>query len=447
MNNETMTPEIFAERLFALAQASGVSPAEITLSSSESFSVRVRAGKLEDYKVSDRTSLILRGSWNGRIGTASTQALDEDSLSMLITGVKESAELIETDEQDGILPPDERYEAVVNDSDAVRAISAKEKIDLARAIDVRLCQADSRLTPDDTVVATSEEVFCLKNTLGLNLSHRSNMIYAYASCLAKENEHAATGFKLSWGYDLNAVRPETVADGCAQDALAKLGAQRTKSGACPVVLQNNAMADLLSTFCGVFSADNAQKGLSLLVGKEGSAIASALVTITDDPLMPFGIGSCPFDREGAATKTKHIVERGVLTTLLHNRKTARKAGCVTTGNAAGSGRVGPSNLFIVPGESTSADLLAKMGDGLLVTEVSGLHAGANAISGDFSLLARGYEIRGGQKLRAVEQFTVAGNFYQLLQDVTAIADDLLFEGSPVGSPSVLVRQLSIAGEA
>ena len=117
-----------------------------------------------------------------------------------------------------------------------------------------------------------------------------------------------------------------------------------KSGAYPVVIKNTAMADLLATFCGVFSADNAQKGLSLLAGREGEAVASASVTLTDDPLMPMGLASCPFDREGAATKTKAVIEDGVLKTLLHNRKTA-KAGCRTTGNAAGAGRVAPTNLF------------------------------------------------------------------------------------------------------
>ena len=87
-----------------------------------------------------------------------------------------------------------------------------------------------------------------------------------------------------------------------------------------------------------------------------------------------------------------------------------------------------------------------MGDGLLVTEVSGLHAGANPISGDFSLLSRGWEIRGGKRVRAVEQITVAGNFYRLLEDILCVGSDLLFEGSPVGCLSVLVKTLSVAGE-
>ena len=78
--------------------------------------------------------------------------------------------------------------------------------------------------------------------------------------------------------------------------------------------------------------------------------------------------------------------------------------------------------------------------------VSGLHAGANPVSGDFSLLARGFEVAGGKPVRAVEQITVAGNFYRLLEEVPAAADDLVFDGSPVGCPTVMVKALRVAGE-
>ena len=436
----------FADRVLSAARDAGIAPAEISISNSESFSVRVREGKLEDYKVCDRFRITLRGRVNGRIGTASTQALDEKSIELLVRGVCESAELIETDEQDDILPPDTHYDAVCCFSEEAENITAEEKISLALRIDERLHAADARIKPDASLVSTASETFCLKNSLGLDLSHTSNMIYAYASCLAREGESAATGFKLLWGYSLQDVNPFDVADGCTQDALSKLGAGRMKSGAYPVVIRNSAMAELLSTFCGVFSADNAQKGMSLLAGREGQTIARKAVTITDDPLMPWGLGSCPFDREGAAAIRKNIIENGVLQTLLHNRKTAKKAGVQTTGNAAGSGRVAPSNLYIAAGKENPETLLEAMSCGLYLTEVSGLHAGANPVSGDFSLLARGFEIAGGKPVRAVEQFTVAGNFFRLLEDITDVGNDLLFEGSPIGSPSVRVKNLNVAGE-
>lgn len=436
----------FSDRVLAAAKAAGIAPAEISYSSSASFSARARLGELENYQVSDRIGLALRGMVNGRIGTASTQAIDEDSIDLLVRGVVESAELIETDEQDEILPPDDHYETVVNMKPELENVTAEEKIALAMELDKLVSQADSRITPEHSVVATGSETFCLRNSLGLDLTHSSNMIYAYTGAMAKEDGRTATAMKLLWGYGLEDVNAKTIADGAVEEALMKVNAGRMKSGAYPVVIKNSAMADLLSTFSGVFSADNAQKGLSLLGERVGDTIASPLVTLTDDPLMPMGLGSCPFDREGAATYTKNVIENGVLTTLLHNRKTAKKAGVKTTGNAAGAGRVAPSNLYIAPGEMTCEELLAQMGDGLYLTEVSGLHAGANPVSGDFSLLSRGFEVRGGKCVRAVEQFTVAGNFYKLLESIEAVGSDLLFEGSPIGSPCVRVKSLSVAGE-
>ena len=108
--------------------------------------------------------------------------------------------------------------------------------------------------------------------------------------------------------------------------------------------------------------------------------------------------------------------------------------------------VAPTNFYLVPGEKTLHELLADMGDGLMITDVSGLHAGANPISGDFSLLAKGFVIRDGKQADPVERVTVAGNFYQLLKDIRAVGSDLEFPGSPIGSPSVDAGVLSVSGK-
>ena len=441
-----MEVKVFADRVLTAARAAGIDPAEVSISVAEAFSTRVRKGAMEDYQVSDRANLVLRGRVNGCIGTASTRAFDEESVDLLIRGVIESAGLIETDEQDEILPPEAHYGEVVNCRPELEQVSAQEKIALAMEIDRLIASVDPRVEPQHTVVATSGSTSGLRNSLGLDLSHESNMIYAYAGAVAREGERTATGMKLLWGHDLSDVDAQTIAKGAVQEALAKLHAGRMKSGAYPAVIRAGAMADLLSTFCGIFSADNAQKGLSLLAGREGDTIASPCVTLVDDPLMPWGLGSCPFDSEGAATYRKRIIEDGRLVTLLHNRKTAKKAGVKTTGNAAGGGRVAPGNLFLCAGTDSEEALLRAMGDGLYLTEVSGLHAGANPVSGDFSLLACGFEVKDGRPVRAVEQFTVAGNFYQLLREVEQVGNNLLFEGSSIGSPSVRVKSLSVAGE-
>jgi len=251
--------------------------------------------------------------------------------------------------------------------------------------------------------------------------------------------------------DPHAFDPQAVADVAVEEALRAVGGASLPSGNYPVILRWDAMSSLLQTFSGVFSAEQAQKGLSRLADKVGAVIAAPCVTLVDNPLLPGGFNSQPFDAEGVPTFHKDVIDAGKLLTLLHNMKTAAKAGVSSTGNAhkasfASPVTVAPSNFFLQAGRRSLRQLEESMGDGLVITDLSGLHAGANAVSGDFSLLCKGYEVKGGRFSRAMEQMTVSGNFYTLLKEITEVASDLRFDPSGIASPSVRVREMTLAGE-
>jgi PmbA protein len=126
----------------------------------------------------------------------------------------------------------------------------------------------------------------------------------------------------------------------------------------------------------------------------------------------------------------------------------------STGNAAKAGLAGamhvsPSNFYIKPGEPSFDALMEKLGDGVFITELEGLHAGVDSISGDFSLSARGFRVEGGKKTTPVEQIVVSGNFYDLLENIEAIGNDLRFSmpsGGSIGSPSLIIKSINVAGE-
>ena len=107
-------------------------------------------------------------------------------------------------------------------------------------------------------------------------------------------------------------------------------------------------------------------------------------------------------------------------------------------------------MYLENGNMTEEELLAKAGNGVMINELNGLHAGANAISGDFSLQSAGYMIENGKKGTYVKSFTVAGNFYDLLKNIVALADNgelpMAMGMTAFGSPSVLVDGLTIAGK-
>ena len=163
----------------------------------------------------------------------------------------------------------------------------------------------------------------------------------------------------------------------------------------------------------------------------------------------------PFDAEGCPTRTKNVIEAGKLNTLLYNLKTAAVAGKETTGNASKAGysasvRVQPFTMYLAGGELTEDELLARAGNGVYINSLGGLHAGADPVSGDFSLQSAGFMIENGVKTTAVKSFTVAGNFYDLLQNITAVANNTQLPKAmgitAYGAPSVLVENLSIAGK-
>ena len=448
-----MEKKEFIQKLLKAALDAGIEAAEVYSASTDSFRAMSHNGEVDNYSVASRAGLSLRGLYQGKMGYAATEADDEAAIGQLVNGVIESASLVEDEDVQEIYPGDASYPQIDNYAPALDQVSESDKLDLLLDMERRALQCgDERIKQVNyNMVTTNSGSTGLDNTYGLHLSQRDNIAVAYLSVVAKEGDRVSTGSGFGCGRDFAALNAEKIAKEAVEEALFYLNASPVPSGSYRVIIDRRCMPDLLSTFSGICSADAAQTGMSLLAGREGEAIAAPCVTLMDDPHMPGGLASAGFDAEGVATQVKAVIENGKLTTLLHNLKTARKAGVKSTGNASKGSYaapigVAPSNFYFKPGEKTLAQLMADMGSGLVITEVSGLHAGANPVSGDFSLLAKGYTVENGRKGRPVEQITVAGNFYTMLKNIRAVGSDLEFVGSPVGSPSVDVGEMNIAGE-
>ena len=446
-----MDKNAFVEQLLLRAKESGLDTAEVFCSEKEEFSVMARSGDISDYQVSSSMGLGLRGTYKGKMGMSSTQAMDEAAIQQLIEGVKESAELSESAEQDEIFPGEDSYPAVEAAESDLDSVTAEEKLAAVMKLSEATASQDKRV--DQVMyafISTTKQTLLLRNSFGMNLTSTDQAWSAMTSAIAtRENGTKANGAYMDCGRKFSAFDAEKIAKETADRTVKQLDAAPVPAGTYRVIFFNEALCEMLATFSGMFSAENAQQGLSLLAGKEGETVASPAVTLMDDPLLKDGFASCPFDAEGSASRTKAVIENGVLKTLLHNRKTARKQGVETTGNAARSYASGmtvaPTNLFFKPGEASLEELMTTMGDGIVITDVSGLHAGANVISGDFSLISGGYMVEGGKRGRSVEQITVAGNFYKLLENIKAVGNDLIFPGVGIGCPSVDVGTLVISG--
>ena len=439
----------YISKLFQTAKAAGFEACECCYSNGENMEISIHHGEISEYSLANGISLSLRGLYGGHMGRASTRVLDEESIDWLVQSARTSAELIDNDDKEFLFEGSKEYANVDAYSTEVENLSAREKIDAALDLEKETLKCDDRIkrVQTCTVISQSGETR-LVNTLGLDVHFKSNLLGAVVAPIAVADGDTANTYGIRFGRDKSVLDTKAIATQAVHETVANLGAKPCASGTYKVVLRRDVMSDMLEKFSDLFSADAAQHGLSLFKDREGEKVAADIVTIVDDPLLPGGMASAPFDSEGVATYTKTVVDHGTLTTLLHNLKTAYKQGVTTTGNCSGSS-VAPSNFFIKPGEHSFDELLKGVGEGILITDVMGLHSGANGVSGDFSLGARGFMIEGGKLSRPVKGITIAGNFIKMLSDVVELGDDLWF-GMPgdscFGAPSTVISSLSVAGE-
>ena len=427
---------------------------EVVWSASSNFEAQQVQGERVDYSVADSGGLGFRVLTKGHMGYASTQILDEEAVELLACGAVENAALVESEDRQFIYSGSMSYPKLNTWNPALEEVTAARKLEMAAELEKLTLAQDARIDQAMVTIFSANDESGMVNTEGLDVSMRRNVLGGYVEAVARDGEKVNTGFKLFFMLNPDEIDLKKVAAEAAREALSGLDAAQPDSGEYRVLLRNDAAATLLATFSGVFSADNAQRGLSRLKGMEGESIAAPCVTLMDDPHRAGSPASAPFDGEGVVTRVKAVVEEGRLNTLLHNLKTAFKQGVETTANASRPGYaspvgVAPTNFYFKPSDTGFEAMLEKLGDGLLITELQGLHAGANPITGDFSLSAKGFAVRGGRICEAVAQFTVAANFYDLLKNVEAVGADLDFRapgGSCFGSPSVLVHSMSVAGK-
>ena len=445
-----MKLDLFIEKLFEAAKTAGFTVAEAYLVEDDSFKAVATNGEITEYASHATRGLGFRGLLGGRMGYAATEAFDDAAIDWLIRGATDSATFCEDASEQMLYDGREPVAQMqLTGTDA----PAEEKLAFALAMEKAARDYDARVEQVgyDTVVTGNVSVRIV-NTQGMDKQYAETFCGAYLQPVAREGESVSTAFDIRYARDFASLNANALAEAAARKAVDGLHAAPVPSGCYRVIIHNVAMTDLLETFSPAFSAENAQKELSLLKGKIGQQIAAPCVTIVDDPLSLEGFASRPFDAEGVPSRRNVVVENGVFRTFLHNLKTAKKDGVDSTGNAskasyAASVRVSPTNFSIQPGTKGFEELLADVSDGLVITEVEGLHAGANAVSGDFSLLSKGYTVKNGKRERPVEQITIAGNFFELLRQVREVGSDLRFPAGGMGAPSVDVGLLSVAGKA
>lgn len=444
-----MTYQEFKEAVIGAAKAREITEYEIYYTESESTSVEIFKEEVKGYGTESSLGVCFRCVIDGRGGYASTENMTAGEAESLVDRAVANARSIESDKKAFIHKKGDEYAVLPERQDEIP--SGTDLVESALTLQKKLYQADSRVVDGtESYFTGGSEKYALYNSNGLDLEDTVSYTQCFAFAIVKDGEEMYDGGADKMGafkdIDLDSIAAEAL-----EEAVSTIGAGIAPGGKYNVVFSGKAMAKLLMTFSSVFSSEEVQKGRSLLKNKEGEKIASDCVTLIDDPRYPDSVIKRTFDGEGVATYTKNVVENGVLSTLLYNLTTADRAGVKSTGNASKpyySSVVGisPFTFYVKPGEDSKEELFAQAGDSVYVADLEGLHAGANAATGDFSLAATGFLLENGRKTAPVKGFTVADNFYEVLKKIEKVGSDLEFFRGRFGSPSLLVSDVTVAGK-
>jgi PmbA protein len=434
------------------AAARGAAAVEVYGEAATSRRIKVYQQAVEELVAAQRRGLGVRVFRNGAVGYAYTSDLSDSGLDDVVRRAVDHAAVSDPDEHAGLPQPSGAPAAVTPFDPRLGTATDAQRIEIALAVEAAALAADPRVkTVEDTVYADADGEVFIASTAGVRGTYRANHCYAFAYVLAEQDEQVETGYSFTLARALEELDPA----GCGREAATRacqlLGARKCSSMKVPVILDPFISASFFGVLSSALTADAVQKRRSLFAGREGERVASELLDLVDDGTLPDGPDSAPFDGEGTPCRRTPLISAGVLQGFLYDTYTAHKAGRHSTGNGqrpsyAGQPSVGPTNLVVAGPATPVADLLSGIDKGVLVTNVVGVHSGANPITGQFSVGMNGVLIEHGELTTPVREVTLAGDMLGMLGSIRALGDDARWiPGGSILTPSVLIDGMAISG--
>lgn len=412
------------------------------------LNIEINQGNIETFKEAEQIGIGVRVIKNGKMGFAYATDISGEVVAEVTRKAEEIASHSSADEYNCLPDAQPGYPQLEIIDDEIRSVPVEAKIELARYLESTARCYDHRITLVDRAgYYDSETSVLVMNSHNLYAFGQANYCGLHISLAAAADDESQNGFAYDLQRKYTSLDPVAVGEEAAQKALRSLKGRTIASGRMPCILDAQVAARFLSVLSASIEADSVQKGKSRLADKIGQVVACPMITIIDDATRIEGIGAFPFDGEGVAATKTSVIDEGVLQGFLYDAVTANRAGVRSTGNAVRSFRtfpvVGTTNFMLEKGDYSQEEIRSGIEVGLYVTEIMGMHT-ANSITGDFSLGAAGLLIERDQLTFPVRGITIAGNLFNLLQEVEAIGSDLRFFGGKAAA-SIRLKCLNVSG--
>ncbi len=424
---------------------------EVYASRGRSTSVFAYAGEVESLRSGTSQGVGVRIVKDGRQGFASAGSLDPEILRAMVVEARENAALAEPDEHVGLASPDGvAFPDIQMFDPRLRDLTDAQRVEYALAAEKSVLGRDPRITGVRTAVfADGWGEASIVSTAGIDVWSEGGHASVSVSPLAVDGEETQIGSAAAAGHHPDDLDLDDVGREAVERTIAMLGGVKPASRRVTALLEKRVAASFLGIVAGTLSGDRVTRGRSPFGDRLGETIAVPGLTLLDDATNGESLAADIHDGEGLATRRNELIVDGVLNMFLYHSESARRAGAASTGSAIRGARstpgVGVQALSIVPGTSSWDEMIASIGDGVLIESVNGLHSGTNAVSGDVSVGVQGHAIRGGKLAEPIREATIATTLQRFLLDIVEVGGDFEYLPGGTGAVSLVVEGIALSG--
>ena len=434
--------------LLDCAKDLGATDAAAEISEGSGLSVAVRKGEVETIEQNMDKQAGVTVFIGQRRGNAGTNDFSKPSLKAAVEAAFHIARHTAEDDCAGLAEP-ELLERHPKDLDLFHAwdIDAEAAVEIARRAEEGAFSVSPRISNSDgATVSAQHSHFMLGTTNGFMGGYPVSRHYIACTPIATLSAKPGAPMQRDDWYSTSRVpeelaKPEEIGAYAARRALSRLGAKTIPTQRCPVLFEAPLAAGLLGAYVQATSGGALYRQSSFLLDCLGQAVFPQHIDVLEEPHAPRLTGSAPFDDEGVRTRSRRVVDAGVVQGYFLSTYSARKLGMKTTGNAGGSHHLQLKSRLTRPGDDLPM-MLKKMGTGLLVTDLMG--QGVNYVNGDYSRGAFGYWVENGVIVHPVEEITIAGNLKDMFAQIVAIGSDTIIRGTKE-TGSILIENMTVGG--
>ncbi|WP_376695069.1 metalloprotease PmbA [Wenzhouxiangella sp. EGI_FJ10305] len=430
-----------AQRVLERAREGGAEEAEVSLGSSLGREATVRLGEIETLEEARDRSIQVSVYVNQCTGGASTGDLRPQAIDETVDRALAIARNTQPDRAAGLAEAGlmaTRFPDL--DLWHPEDIPLEDLIERALSIENAGRGADERIANSEGASVTSEaNLGVYANSHGF-VGRMRGTAYSQSCVLIARDE---AGMQRDYEFDIQRrwgalAAPEDTGASAARRAVRRLGSKRIRTGRMPVLFSPEVARGLLGHLVAAVSGGNLYRRSSFLLDAVGERVMPEWASLIERPHLPGAARSAAFDADGVATRESPLVESGVLSRYVLSNYSARRLGLETTANAGGI-----HNLELVGATHSFDELVAEMGEGLVVTELMG--QGINLVTGDYSRGAAGFRVEDGRIGAPVEEITIAGNLRDMLAGLRAAGTDVDPRHN-IRTGSLLVDEMTVAGQ-